>query len=277
MTFKGPIVARWLYDDRFERRYLDLDILVDPAHFPQARLVLQECGFTDVQAGVRDREVAPHARDFLRGSSSVDLHRHIPGLDVLGDQAAFEVLIERSEQVMFPSGPLVAPDQAAGALIAAATVISSVGGNLQPLVDLDRVVDRLSAPDWADVVALATQLGALETLSRGLRTLVRGAEIADLLGLPALNPPTLAPDLFVLQLERLRALPTLRAKASLVFVELFPSRAFLRYSSPVARRGWMGLLVAYLQRPFVLAARTLRLLGRRRRDGGSRKGGRPEL
>ena len=49
--------------------------------------------------------------------------------------------------------------------------------------------------------------------------------------------------------EALAATPGLFAKLRLVAHEMVPTRAFMRWWSPLARRGPLGLAAAYLWRP----------------------------
>jgi hypothetical protein len=50
-------------------------------------------------------------------------------------------------------------------------------------------------------------------------------------------------------LLRLARTPGFKGKAALVWNEAFPSKAFLRTWSPLARRGRIGLALAYVWRP----------------------------
>jgi hypothetical protein len=67
-----------------------------------------------------------------------------------------------------------------------------------------------------------------------------------------------------------------RERLRLLGAELFPSAAFMRVWSPMARRGWVGLLCAYLVRPLWLLWQLptgLRDLSRARR--AARRGNAP--
>ena len=54
---------------------------------------------------------------------------------------------------------------------------------------------------------------------------------------------------------RLTATPGFRAQARLLARELFPTRSFMRAWSPFARRGGLGLALAYCYRPFWLVGK----------------------
>ena len=55
----------------------------------------------------------------------------------------------------------------------------------------------------------------------------------------------------------LAEVPGPRAKAALILREAFPNREFMRWWSSLARRGRLGLALAYLWRPIYLATRAV--------------------
>jgi hypothetical protein len=63
-----------------------------------------------------------------------------------------------------------------------------------------------------------------------------------------------------------------RAKAMCLAHELVPSPAGMRYWTPLARRGWVGLTAAYLWRPIYLLVHAPAALVAWRRAHRSRSG-----
>src|SRR5512134_960421 len=51
ILLKGPVLARWLYDDGTPRPYDDTDLLVSAADRPRAAAVLRELGFVPTLTG----------------------------------------------------------------------------------------------------------------------------------------------------------------------------------------------------------------------------------
>lgn len=128
-----------------------------------------------------------------------------------------------------------------------------------PLEDLRRGIATFPLELWRGVWALARELGGVDAFGAGPRLLPAGSGLAARLGVPtgssrevrlqALGAPPL-----VLGAHRVATTPGIRGKIALVRSELLPSADFLRWWSPVARRGRLGLLATQLWRPlwFVL-------------------------
>lgn len=84
IVLKGPHLGRVIYDDQLDRDYGDLDILVRPAQFSQAKALLLEHGFTSIE-GSPEREATQFAF-YNHGLASphgvaVELHRSLSGHD----------------------------------------------------------------------------------------------------------------------------------------------------------------------------------------------------
>src|SRR5687768_2648089 len=81
ILLKGPALARWLYEDPAERRYNDIDLLVEAATFELAENALAAAGFRFADHG-------EHARAWIRtvDGASVDLHYTLSGAAIDHDE-----------------------------------------------------------------------------------------------------------------------------------------------------------------------------------------------
>jgi hypothetical protein len=128
-----------------------------------------------------------------------------------------------------------------------------------PLRDLRRALESCSDERWAEAAVMAERIGASTAFANGLGLLPAGRERSALLGLTA--DYTAAWRLGVqgepvaAGIERLARAPGLRARASLLRDELFPTREFLRWWIPKVRGAWPGLARAYAWRWLYLARR----------------------
>jgi hypothetical protein len=127
----------------------------------------------------------------------------------------------------------------------------------KPLEDLTRAVDRLPAEVWAEAAALAERLDASPTLVLGLARLPEGLALASKLDVVRLEVAQAATDKrsaarLAVGFDRLARTSGLRARMGMVAREVVPSRSFIRYWSPLARRGRAGMVGAYLWRPIWL-------------------------
>jgi hypothetical protein len=130
----------------------------------------------------------------------------------------------------------------------------------KPMEDLARALDMSPFETWEAAAVLAAQLEATAAFATGLCVLPAGEVIAERLNLDrrapvrtvlaATTPPALA-----LGFEELRLTPGLGAKVRFVACKLFPSRTYMRFLLPLARRGPLGLLMAYCWRLIWLAFR----------------------
>jgi hypothetical protein len=253
IVVKGPSTARLLYDPTELRPYADCDLLVSPSGFDLARPVLEGLGFTEhpEQADHPERGL-PHAIPWTRNDGGhVDLHRNLSGTGV-APAAVWRVLIQRTEPLML-SGELVAVPDAAGVALQVALHAGQHdqgAAAAKPRADLARAVQRLSPDVWREAVVLADSLAATGALTVGLRLDPEGSKLADLLGLP--SPEFLDSSRharIASGVGRLAATRGRRAQIRLAFAELFPSAEFMRWWSPLARRGGTaGLLAAYGER-----------------------------
>jgi putative nucleotidyltransferase-like protein len=263
ILIKGPTISRWLYEDHDLRGYGDIDLLVSPADQAGTALILSELGFTLWHGGLTpdeiselgaERGIAWHALKWVRSSPpiSVDLHRTIPGVGV--DPSDLWDALARDSQRLTVSGRAVeVPGEPAQALIVALQAAKDGVASQKAVADLGRALALVRAPVWRDAARLAERLQALPAFTAGLLLLPDGEARAERLGLgvemeveTALRIRS-APRI-AYAFQRMAEMKGLAPKAAFVVRELVPTRLFMLYRFPVARRGPVGLFLAHLQR-----------------------------
>lgn len=267
LLLKGPAFARWLYDDPRQRSYGDLDLLVDPQQFEAAMGGLMELGFEPRSSTLRSNERRGfwHAHLVRAGAPGtfpvkVELH-HTLALLFESPSVVWRRLTEGAQSIEVAGEPVSVPSAPASALIVALHAAQHAivyGPWLQPLEDLRRAVERSDLETWRAASQLASALHVGPAFAAGLRLEPSGRAIAERLGLGQ-RPLRAARDLAVtpaaVGIDRLIATPGASSRLALLASYLVPSRRFMRHSSPLARRGTLGLVGAYVCRPFQLAWR----------------------
>jgi hypothetical protein len=151
-------------------------------------------------------------------------------------------------------------DDAASAMIVALHCAHHGTERPGALEDLRRAATRIAPERWEQARALAEELGAGDAFAAGLRLTAEGDAVADALGVghhasTALWLKTHDSDPAAWTLARLEATPVGAARRSLALRMLVPPPHLMRSFVPLARRGHVGLAVAYLVRPARLAVR----------------------
>lgn len=264
ILLKGPAVARWLYEDRAARPYTDSDLLVSPDDVAAAEDVLRGLGFRSfTHQSATDRRLRPHhALPWLPPphlGAAVDLHQSIGDVKA-GPATVWAVLSADTEEIEVAGATVEVLGVPGRALHAAVHAAHHSGLHAPALEDLRRAAVVVPLEQWRQAVALARAIDGVDELVHGLELVPEGAQLRAALGLPdAPGPdavlrrtgvPPLARGLnWVLEgkgaRERLR-----RALAA-----AFPSAAEMRDWSQLARRGRLGLALAYVGRPLWLAYR----------------------
>lgn len=270
VLMKGPSFRRWLYPDG-GRSYTDSDLLVQTTELEAARSILSNAGF---RRAVKQRAFhAPQpgyawARDV--DGAQVDLHESIHGVGV--SPAAFWAAVAAEAEPMEVGGR---PVEVFGARARLLHVVLHAAQHAEDRptthVDLERAVETAAGPLWREALDLARELEAVEAFRRGLALARTGEEIARALGLDPWDDE--APT--VLQVLR-RTIPAepvvgglawfaetkgLRKRVSLVLYKVY-ARESVQAWSTLARRGWWGLALARIGRPFWLLARLPRAVPR---------------
>jgi hypothetical protein len=272
ILIKGPTISQWLYADEAPRAYQDSDLLVDPAQQEQAAEVLAGLGFVRQRyawEGVSERLFHAGAWHRPADHGTIDLHLTLPGTAGASPQEVWTAVSRRTVPWGLPGGITVrAPDLATRTMLVGLHAVHHIrdGGAKRPLADLALAVERVELPIWLDAAALAVDLRSGADLARALNVTPDGRDLARRIGLTV--AATGHED--TIGIERILATRGIRERGRALRRALLPARSYLRYSSPLARRGRLGLTLAYAGRPFSLAAAIVRGYWRLRRDGVDR-------
>lgn len=255
ILLKGPAVARWLYDDGSVRSYSDCDLLVATDQVAAAQSVLRELGFSDSASPLAHPRLESH--EWQRGEHHVDLHTTLIGIGA-SPQAVWDVLSATTETASVGGATVQVLGVPARALHVALHAAQHGREERKPLEDLRRASNLVSEDTWIEVAALARRLQAVEAFATGLRLVPTGAAIASRLGLAAASSADatlrLEPVPLALGFEHLASTPGLVPRLRIIAREFFPTVAFMRWWTPLARRSAAGLVLAYCFRPLWLVA-----------------------
>jgi hypothetical protein len=253
IVLKGAGLQRWLYAPADRRAYLDCDVLVPLAEFDAAGEVLAGLGFepeleeADMPDWWREHGLAWHR---AKDNVAVDVHRAVSGVHVAGDRlwSALSRHTERVEIGGYPAATLDAPARALHLALHAA----QHAGSRRHVKDLERAIELADEETWLEAAALAVELDASAALAAGLSFAEGGTGLAKRLGLAMQRPVdvTLRAEgsvqaLTVERFSRARG----RERLAMLWHKLVPPSTFMRKWSPLARRGRLGLALAYVWRP----------------------------
>jgi hypothetical protein len=277
LVLKGPVLARWLYPGDV-RPYVDSDLMVAPRDRARAVGVLGRLGFVEFRSWrPTPLSMDPGRTEFNRGSVVVDLHCRLPGLE--GDpDAIWGRLAASADRQVIGGVELRVPDRDAVLLhvvLHAAQHANQVGG--KPVEDLRRALTCVEESRWSSALELARVYRGVPAFAAGLRLLPEGGDLArrlDLGEVRSLKYELLREDVIA---EELYALLSVRLgigrKLAIAASRGFPRPGYMRWWSPLARRGRRGLAVAYVWRAIWViskafgAVHTLRRI--RRANGGA--------
>ncbi len=258
IVLKGPSFAEWLYGDGAVRSYGDCDLLIAPGQIAAAQQVLQDLGFRDYSAPLAHPRLESHA--WRRDPDWVDLHSTLIGMRVHPEEV-WRTLSQKTESQRIGGASLRVLDPVARTLHVALHAAQHGKDEQKPLDDLGRALELVPAELWTEAAELAERLGAIDAFATGLRLLPAGQALASRLRLGSAGSveSTLLVDPVPLALgfEHLSTVHGVGAKALIVLRELIPTPAFMRWWSPLARRGRAGLALAYCWRPVWLATRAV--------------------
>ncbi|MCA1682721.1 MAG: nucleotidyltransferase family protein, partial [Actinobacteria bacterium] len=253
---KGATVVRWLYDEGERRQYTDADLLIRPGQDDLAAAVLEQLGFEPEL----DERAMPgwwhqHALGWQRQSDgmAVDLHRTLAGVGVDAERlwSTFSASTEPLVVGGFPARVLPLP---ARVLHLALHAAHHGAGYSWPLADLERALERADERVWLAAAGVAESLDATSAFATGLRLVPAGQVLATRLALPTeLSVETalrvgMAPAA-ALAFDQLARTRGFSARLAIVGHRLAPPATFMRAWSPLARRGPLGLALAYAWRP----------------------------
>ncbi len=247
IVLKGPALAAWLYPGEL-RPYGDSDLMVAPRDWERAVALLRRQGFSDHLGPMAHPRMESFASTaFLRGEDNVDLHCALHGLG--GDmEAIWDALLAGADRQPIGGTELRIPGRPALLLHVALHASHHVEG--KPLEDLRRALARASHSQWQAALELADAFDGVQAFASGLRLVPEGLALARQLGVEQ--------DRSVKYDLRREGVPTaealhdllggghsLREAIGTVGRELAPRPAFMRWWTPLARRGRIGLALSY--------------------------------
>jgi hypothetical protein len=258
ILLKGPAIATWLYPDRV-RTYGDTDLMVASHDWERAIATLRRLGFEDgleSLAHPRMESIASHP--WYRGEHTVDLHCTFWGIQV-SPAEAWRVLSARTVPLKVGGRELDVLAPAARTLHVALHAAQHGYDKGKPILDLEAALELLPDPLWREAAEVAAEVDALGGFATGLRLLPAGRALAERLGIDSEASVDALLRVGHVPLsqgfEELATTPGLRAKLAVLRGEVAPTPDFMRWWSPLARRGRLGLAAAYLWRPLYLALR----------------------
>jgi hypothetical protein len=275
VVLKGPAISSWLYDAQEVRAYGDSDLLVRREDWDRAAGVLSRLGFDrDVKSLIRPTMDAFSSDPWEREGDNVDLHSTVYGLSA-DFATVWRVLASETETLQVGGRPVQVLGVPARTMHVALHAAQHQDG--KPLHDLVRALERVPEGVWAEAASVARATGGLAAFAAGLRRTPQGEELARKLGVHAVRaaPTELRAARVPLSesMNQLLEIPGILGKLRFAFWETFPQPAFMRWWSPLARRGTAGLILAYLWRPVYLvinAPAAVRAVRRARREAGTR-------
>jgi hypothetical protein len=256
-----------IYEPGAVRFYGDADLLVPAADWDRAVQTFVDAGFRESWEDVDHPRIGTvTSLGLSRGNEEVDLHSTLTGIELPAEEvwAVLRVATEPGEvarkRVRVLSG-------GGRALHLALHAAQHTGG--RPVEELTMGLERLDPSAWEDAAALARRLRATGAFAAALRLVPEGAALLDALQLAdersAKAELRLDGTPLVEGIDELLTTPGLRAKARLAWREVAVTPDFMRWWSPLARRGPAGLAAAYVARPLILLARVPAALTARRR------------
>lgn len=250
VLLKGPAIARWLYRNGPPRPYSDADLLVSPFDWRKAEAMLLELGFEKELGALEHPGMESFASEsWVRGAETIDLHCTLWGLQATPEQV-WGTLSITTEPMTLEGQTLRILNPEARTLVLATHAAKH--GDGQPCVDLEIAVRELPLELWRRAAALAILLGGGSAFAAGMRLVPGGREIVRAIGLPNVPMPEATLRAWrvpmALGLDHLSQTPRFFPKLKVLFRELLPTPAFMRWWTPLARRGRWGLAASYVWR-----------------------------
>jgi hypothetical protein len=224
-----------------------------------AEATLRDRGFRGLPVLGQPQRHQVHARAWRRDrdGATIDLHRTLSGVQGVPPEHVWRELQHHRDGLTLGGTRVTILSEDARTLLIALHVyhhrLQNPTMQSKPLSDLRAAVDRVPDDVWRQALELAGRLHAREAVGVALGEVDEGRELAARLGVPVgVAPATGTRALLGPGFERL-AEARGRERVRLLAAELMPSPEYLRWSSPLARRGRRGLAAAYLERPLWLA------------------------
>jgi O-antigen/teichoic acid export membrane protein len=259
ILLKGPSIARWLYSTKSARPYTDCDLLVSPENLSGAEEVLRSLGFKPYTK-YSEWDRPQHALAWVPSGprAIVDLHQTV-GEAAADPARVWEVLSGETEVMEINGEPVEVLNEAGRALTIALHLAMHSGSFAPANEDLSRAAREVPLETWAGAARIAAGIGALDELVLGLEFDQEGTSLVERLGLTrarrvdailrAEGAPPLARGVNWMSGQ------SLRRKLTFILPNLFLSKTELKAWSPLAGRGAVGLVLAYLWRPLWVLAK----------------------
>jgi hypothetical protein len=260
VLLKGASNREWLGDAGQSGGYADCDLLIHPDHGDEAARVLVSLGFVaELEAERMPTWWREHAIAWIREQdrATMDVHRTLPGVAV-DDRRAWALLTAGAQEIVvggYAARALAIPARAMHIAIHAAHHGRDSAGRR----DLNRALERCDDDTWRAAAELARKLGALDALLTGLRMVPAGLEVAGRIGVethPCFENAVVGTSSRgpALTIERFVRAGSIHTRLSMIRHKLIPPKTFIRRWSRLARRGRLGLMVAYAWRPLWVLA-----------------------
>jgi hypothetical protein len=259
IVLKGPGIATWLYAGEAPRLYRDSDLLLRRGDWERAKAILEGMGFED-DLGPMDHPRMESGAGYpwirRRDRASVDLHYTLFGVGA-DPEGLWDAVAAETVREVVAGAELSLPSQPARLLHICLHAVQHGGstekGWEKPMRDLRQAIAKAPVETWAEALALAERVDAAGSFATGLRFLPEGREIAEQIGAPEAQGAEAALRLsevpMVEGFQELAEAAGARQRLEIVLRELFPTPTFMRWWTPLARRGKLGLATAYLWRP----------------------------
>lgn len=250
LVLKGPALAEWLYPGEV-RHYGDSDLMIRPDDWQRGVGVLERLGFENYLEPMDHPRMESFASTaFVRGEDNVDLHCTLHGLEGAPELIA-DSLIETAERQVIGGVELRIPCRAA--LLLNVGLHAAHHSQGKPIDDLRRAIARADERLWREALEQARAFDGVPAFASGLRLLPEGVALTRRLGIEG--------ERSALHELRRHGVPTAegldallapgvgaRQRLATIARELFPSPEFMRWWTPLARRGRIGLAAAYVWR-----------------------------
>lgn len=277
LVLKGPVLAEWLYPGEV-RPYGDADLMVAPGDWVGAVDILRRLGFSDHLGPMAHPRMESFASTaFLRGEhkeDNLDLHCTLHGLDA-DPSLIWSCFADGADVLEIGGTELRVPGRSALLLHVGLHAAHHAEG--KALEDLRRAIATADEDLWQEALKLAQELEGTPTFASGLRLVPEGVELAGSLGI-ADDVRSTRHDIRFEQVPTAEGIDALlqpgigvRQRVLTVAREFFPRPEFMRWWTPLARRGTPGLVASYPWRWIRLLAqapRGLLAVRRARRDRG---------
>lgn len=260
ILLKGASTARWLYADGTPRTYGDVDLLIQACEWQRAVGVLEGLGFHDRQGDMQHPGMAsPASWAWTREEGAdVDLHSTLEDVGVPAEALWRELSRDAVTMDVGGEDVRILSEPARALHIALHALHHGVQAD-RTLEDLRRAIATVPEATWHRAAELAQRLDAAAGLASGLRLLPEGEDLAGRIGVGSARSVRTSLKSIDVPLAQgfgeLAAAPGARAKLEFIGRELVPTAEFMRWWSPLARRGRPGLVLAYPWRLLYLAAR----------------------